>query len=134
MQTRIDLARQSKGSGGGGGSDLNPASSHHVISISGNNAAVIKNFAGTVYGWTLFNAAGYKIYVKLYDKATTPNPASDTPKRTIGIQAGMPAPPLDYDGGLTFSSGIAMAIVQGSADSDNTAVAAGDCIGDINFI
>jgi hypothetical protein len=68
--------------------------------------------------------------VKLFNKATTPVPGTDTPFQTIGVQAGESAE-VSINGGLTYSTGIGLAITKGIADLDSTAVAAGDCVGDI---
>ena len=139
--TRIDFLTQVKNVPPFG-TEMNPAHTFHWIAVAGNNAGVVKSAAGTVYGWTVYNNSdkidsshvGYPIYVKLYDKNASPDPASDTPLRTIGVQAGTHVSGPDYDGGLSFGLGIGMVIVRGIADDNNTAVAAGDCVVDISYI
>ena len=116
---------------GGGGSGL-PSLNYHKVAASSTNAANIKNGSGLVMGWEIFNDTEYPIYVKLYDKATTPNPASDTPKQTIGIQAGQSRGDF-IAGGLTYTTGIGIAITKGLADNDNTPVVAGDGVVDIFY-
>lgn len=110
----------------GGGAD------YHKVSAGSTNAASIKGTAGQVYGVQGFNVAAYPVYVKLYDKATAPNPAADTPVRTIALQAGVRADD-DIVNGLVFALGIGIAIVKGIADNDNTAVVASDCVVDVDY-
>lgn len=110
----------------GGGAD------YHKVSAGSTNAASIKGAAGQVYGIQGFNLAAYPVYVKLYDKATAPNPAADTPVRTIALQAGVRADD-DIANGLVFALGIGIAIVKGLADNDNTAVVASDCVVDVDY-
>lgn len=107
-------------------------SDYHKISAASNNADTIKASAGQVYGVSVFNNAQYPVYVKLYNKASAPAPASDTPIRTIGVQAGVCRDvPIFY--GLACATGIAIAIVKGIADNDNTSVAASDCAVDVDY-
>jgi len=114
-----------------GGTEM-PSSIYHKVSAASDNAANIKAAAGLVTGWKIYNNAGYPIYVKLYDKATAPAPASDTPKQTIGVDAGLGEPVIS-GGGLTYTTGIGIAIVKGIADNDDTPVAADDCVVDIFY-
>jgi hypothetical protein len=77
-----------------------------------------------------FNNAAYPVFVKFFDKATAPNPASDTVVWTVSMQAGMPcevSPPP----GVYFTAGISIAIVKGIADTNNTRVGASACVIDI---
>ena len=105
---------------------------YHAVSAASNNAVNIKGSAGLVYGWQIFNNAGYVVYVKLYNKATTPAPASDTPVLTIGVQAGTSIQ-LVNSTGIAFATGIGIAIVKGISDSDNTSVAASDCVVNVEY-
>lgn len=71
-------------------------------------------------------SAGTK-YVKIYNKATTPTVGTDTPVATYAIPASWSG--VVYTGsdlGLSLSSGIGYGITGAAADSDTTAVAAGD--------
>lgn len=112
------------------------ATPFHRISAASNNAVLIKNSPGTLFSWSMFNASagGYPVYVKFYDKASgPPNPATDVPVATIGVQAGL-SRELSLPRGLVFNNGIGMAIVKGISDTDNTPVAAGDCSVDISYL
>ena len=107
-------------------------SAYHKVALGSTNAASIKGAAGQVYGVHGFNVAAYPVYVKLYDKATAPNPAADTPLRTVALQAGVRCDDA-IAAGLAFALGIAIAIVKGLADTDNTAVLAADCVVDVDY-
>lgn len=109
-----------------------PASDYHKVAAATNNAAVIKSAPGKVHGWAIFNNASYPVFVKLYDKATSPNPAADTPLLAIGIQAGI-GKDFSLDLGIPFTTGIGIAIVQGIADNDNTPVALADCVVEVFY-
>jgi hypothetical protein len=105
----------------------------HRVAAASNNAASIKGAAGTLYGVLVFNNAAYPIFVKFYNKAGVPAPAGDTPVLTIGVQAGLDRNVVLPQGGKAFSLGIGIAIVQGIADNDNTAVALSDCVVDSSY-
>jgi hypothetical protein len=107
------------------------ASDFHLVSAATNNATNIKASAGTVYGYEIFNNHATLVrYVKLYNKATAPAPATDVPFRTIGIPAQQSAR-ADFGVGLALGTGIGVATVTGISDTDNTSVAASDLVIDI---
>lgn len=92
------------------------------------NAAVAKATPGTVFGITAYNASAAVKFVKLYQKATAPTVGTDTPFMTfaIGPSQGLA---LDFGTGVVFTLGIAVAITGLAADTDATAVTAGDIVG-----
>lgn len=102
---------------------------YHVVAAASTNAANIKAGPGQVYGWRIFNAAGYPIFVKLHNTAGTPTPGTGVVE-TIGVQAGLPNSDSSLIGDA-FSVGIGISIVKGIADSDATAVALSDCVVDL---
>lgn len=105
---------------------------YHAVSASSNNAAVIKDSSGSLVAVHVFNEAIYPVYVKFYNKATTPSPASDTPIATVGVQAGLPRDVTFRLSALT--NGLGIAIVKNIADNDNTAIIAGDCVVDVEYL
>jgi len=110
---------------------------YHRISTADNNAQSVSAFATDVQSLECGNLAAYAIQVKLYNKASAPNPASDTAVRTFVFQAEMPRY-IPFNGGLAglFPLGLAIAIVKASAplaEIDNVAVAAGDCVIDLEY-
>jgi len=106
---------------------------YHKLSEGNNNADVIKSSAGQIYGIHVFNNAGYPVYIKFYDKSTAPNPSIDVVVRTVGCQAGIRVDDI-IGFSLPFATGIAIAIVKGISDTDNTAVLANDCIMDVDYV
>lgn len=104
----------------------------HVVAAASNNATSLKASAGVVHQVSVYNNADYPVYVKFFNKASAPTPGTDTVIWTVGVQAGQTrdvTPPP----GVAFATGIAMAIVRGIADSDNTAVALSDCVCDVFY-
>ena len=107
-------------------------SDYHTVSAASTNAANIKASAGQIFGFNVFNNAAYPVFVKLFNKATAPIPGTDTPVFTIGVQAGVLAT-RSIENGVAFGTGIGIAIVKGIADADATAVAASDCVVDLQY-
>src|SRR5262245_5349738 len=117
-------------------SNMNCCADFHLVSAGSNNASVIKNSTGLVYGYDIYNANTVSTrYVKLYNKSSAPSPASDTALliRTIAIPSDGKATYHSTTGIAGFSSGIALATVTGIADNDNTAVGASDLVIDIDY-
>lgn len=101
-----------------------------VHSAASNNAAVVKASAGQVYGWYFFNNSTATKFVKLYNKTTTPAPATDNGVLAITI----PVPAgggtnVFWGSGVAFATGIGIAIVNLVSETDNTSVAAADVCG-----
>ena len=99
-----------------------------IKSAASNNLTSVKASAGQVYGYHLFNRSATEQFVKLYNKASAPVVASDTPVYTI------PIPPfggvaVSFPTGIAFSTGIAYGIVGGVADTNSTNTAADDVHG-----
>jgi hypothetical protein len=103
---------------------------HHKVAAASTNATTAKNSAGVVHLVSVFNNALYPVFVKFFDKATTPTVGTDTVVWTVAVQAGISrdvAPPP----GVYFTAGISYAIVKGIANNDANAVALNDCALDI---
>jgi hypothetical protein len=98
-----------------------------------NNLTSLKASAGQVYSIDVFNVAAYNVFLKLYNKASAPVVASDTPVFTIPIQAGG-GYSKSFPAGSPFSTGIAYAVTKLQADTDATNVVAGDLTGEIEWI
>lgn len=104
-----------------------------VNSAATTNATSLKASAGQIIGLDVFNVAAYMVFLKLYNKASAPTVGTDVPVWTIPIAAGGGFS-LDESVGEYFSTGIAYAITKLQADSDTTAVAAGDVTGRVKWI
>jgi hypothetical protein len=102
---------------------------YHLVAAATTNAQSVKASPGVVRGITVFNNTTYPVFLKFHNTAGTPT-AGASVYRTIGAQAGVMTiyqPP----GGINFSAGIGITIVKGIADNDTTAVAANDCVVDL---
>lgn len=92
------------------------------------NETLVKNAAGRLYRVTGRNTSASARYLKIYNKATAPVVASDTPILTL------PLPPssnfdVDFtDYGIYNSTGIGYAITAGPLDTDTTGISAGDIV------
>jgi hypothetical protein len=106
----------------------NGATPSRINAAASTNATSLKASAGQAYGIDVFNVAAYNVFLKLYNKASAPTVGTDTPFMTIPVAAGGGAS-LRWNMGLPMGTGIAYAITKLQADSDTTAVAAGDLTG-----
>ena len=102
------------------------ATSRIVSSAATTNATVAKAGAGDIFSVQGFNTTGAAIYLKLYNKATSPSVGTDTPVKTIMIPAGgAVSASCAWPTGFYFSAGISYALTGAAADSDTTAITAG---------
>jgi hypothetical protein len=103
---------------------LNPAVvSATVVSANTNNATVVKAGPGLLYGWSVNNINAAVRYLKFYNKASAPAPATDAEMLVVAVptvsgQTVMLPVPLEFD------TGISWALVTGIAANDNTSVSA----------
>jgi hypothetical protein len=104
---------------------------YHIVSEASTNAGSIKSAPGQVYGWHVFNNAEYPVFVKFYNTAMAPAVDSGVVK-TVGVQAGTSVEHSQAVG-IYFTVGIGIAITLGIDDDDDTPVAAGDCVVDVEF-
>lgn len=107
------------------------ANSRIPSSAASNNATSAKGSAGNVYQISGHNANAAVRYLKLYNKATAPAPATDS-ALLLAVFALPATSTFNFNlsaFGLYFSTGIGYALVTGAGDTDNTAVGAGDILG-----
>ena len=110
------------------------ASVARLISAGSNNATVAKASAGRVLAISVNNLNAAARYLKLYDKATTPAPATDNALlRLVVPLAATSAVHIPFPGGITFGTGIAFALVTGISDTDNTGVSANEHVVSIAY-
>lgn len=105
-----------------------------ATSAATTNATLVQSGVHVITGGSLRNRAASERYFKLYAKASAPTVGTDTPLLTIGIPAASSIGLADFVGayGLRILTGLAFAITGAYADSDTTAIAAGDV--DVNLI
>lgn len=93
------------------------------------NGTVVKASAGRLYKIRGVNAAAAVRWLKIYNKATTPAPGTDTPILTFALRAS-DVFDIDLDPiGYYFATGIGFGLTTGSADADTGALTAGDILG-----
>lgn len=91
------------------------------------NLATVQQLGGNLRGVIAVNTNAAARYLKFYDKADPVVVGTDVPVITFALpaSAGFTAFPTD---GISFKLGIVMAMTTGAADSDATALGAGDVI------
>lgn len=105
------------------------ATPYKLTSAASNNAQSIKASAGYVHSINAANVNAAVRYLKLYNKASAPAPATDNALliAVIPLPAnGLPVAIAYGDHPLYFSTGIAMAIVTDASDTGNTSTAASE--------
>lgn len=103
----------------------------HLVAAATTNANNVKASAGQVYGITIFNNAGYPVYVKFHNTAGAPTAGAGV-VRTFGCQAGTQAI-YSQSMGIAFGTGIAITIVRDITDAGATAVALSDCVLNVEY-
>jgi len=106
------------------------ASTSRIVFSGADNAATLaKGSAASLYSAFGYNAAAAVRYLKLYNKATAPNPAADGALIVFTL-ALPPSSAFAFDfAAHYFPTGLAYAIVTGSADNNNGLLTAGDILG-----
>jgi len=101
-----------------------------IVSLATTNLGVIKASSAELgFLWAVNLNAAVR-YLKLYNKASNPTLASDTPVWTLPIPASATGAGfvLPIPEGALFATGLAYAIVVNVGDTDATAVAANEII------
>jgi hypothetical protein len=96
------------------------------VSTASTNATLIKASAGKIYNFVATNTVNGTRYVKFYDKATTPDPTTDSPDYIIPLNKDQTTSLALGVSPFYFHNGISFAIVT-SATGDG-AVGAGDVV------
>lgn len=104
-----------------------PSTYRLLSAAASTNAANIKSSAGTVKGIQGFNAKASAVYLKLYNKASSPTVGTDTPVKTIYLPA-TAAFAFDFGTGVAFATGISIALTGVGTDADTTALVAADVL------
>jgi hypothetical protein len=102
------------------------ASSSSGTSTASTNATSVLAASGFLYSLLASNQSGSTRFVKLYDKASAPTVGTDVPVLTVPVAASACAVIALGSFGISFANGIAYAITANVADSDTTAIGAGD--------
>ena len=99
-----------------------------ITSAATVNNTLVNAAARVLRSIDVYNEAAYSVYLKFYDKATTPVAGTDVPFWTI------PIPPNSgytkyWPFGIPLTNGLGYAITKLKADSDTTVIAASDVVG-----
>jgi len=107
------------------GTPLAPATPYFVVSAATTNGALILTGTSGVQAFYANNFGATDAFVKLYNKATAPTVGTDIPEMTIKVPATGQVELTPGFNGYRFALGLGIAITNLAADSDTTAVAAG---------
>jgi hypothetical protein len=112
------------------GTPAAPATPYFLNSAASTNGALILTGTSGVQAFYGTNTGAAAAFVKLYNKATAPTVGTDVPEMIIPIPAAVGGVPgfTELTPGFNayrFPLGLGIAITGGAADSDTTAVAAG---------
>jgi hypothetical protein len=107
-----------------------PATPYFVNSAASTNGALVITGTSGVCAFWASNIGASAAFVKLYNKATAPTVGTDIPEMIIPVNAAVGGVPgvVELSPGFNayrFPLGLGIAITGGAADSDTTAVAAG---------
>jgi hypothetical protein len=106
---------------------------YHLISAASTNATNVKASAGQLYGFEVSNTNASARYIRFYDTSASPTVGTTTIKKTVQIP-GNATVIRAYPVGLKFSSGIGFSVTGLMADSDTTAIGAGDVSIDLDYL
>jgi hypothetical protein len=105
----------------------------HFVAAASDNATSLKGSAGQLYTVDIYNAAAYPVYLKLYNKATSPTSCGATVLfKVVGVQAGTQKT-LSSEQGYAMGTGIGYCLVKGITDADDTSVLISDATVDIGY-
>ena len=124
IDTAVSIAAGSQTIGAVTANPATPTSASLVTTAS-TNAANIKSTVGSLFNVSISNVTATAIYVKLYNKATTPTVGTDIPVITIPVPANST---VNYDigsVGVRFSAGIGRATTAAIAATDTANAVAG---------
>jgi hypothetical protein len=97
------------------------------VSGASTNLALVKAYAGNLTGAVIINTNAAARFVKLYESTDLPTVGTTVPALTIEIPASSQVV-INQHAAVNFSRSIWMATTVNAADSDTTAVGAGDLI------
>jgi hypothetical protein len=114
---------------------LQHSAPYKLIGAASNNAQVVKASAGKINCIAAINIGATVRYLKFYNKATTPAPASDTPVLVIPIPANTAGAGvvIPFPKPILFGTGIGIAIVNGISDTDNTNITANEVVVNLGY-
>lgn len=106
---------------------------HKKLALNTTNSTLVKGSQSCVYSIIVSNMTASAKFLKLYDKVTAPTVGTDTIKATIPVQPNNTLV-IDFDTGISFTSGLGYGMTGAIGDSDTTALAANDMVLTLNYI
>ena len=103
-------------------------SKSRLVALGTTNATNVKASAATLAGFSIINVAGAARFVKFYDLASAPVVGTSAIALTVELLATTQVSQFFGDAGIAFTAGLGYSTTQFIADSDTTAIAAGDII------
>ena len=104
------------------------ATTFHLASAAGQNITQVKNSAGKITGWYIYNSNGSARKVNFYNVLSAPTVGTTTLLFSIVIPA-LSAANCPFPAGIDFSAGLYLSTTTALADNDaSTNVAANDLI------
>lgn len=97
------------------------------------NSTLVSSVPVDVYAIIATNTTASVKFLKLYNRATAPTVGVAFPIMTIALQPNNVPTVINIPGGMYFNVGLAYALTGLAAQSDATALAAGDVVG-LNLI
>jgi hypothetical protein len=132
---RVDMAEVAEGQGPV--KNVGPISAvpFHLVSSANNNATLVRATTCWLYAVWATNVNAAIRFLKFYDLNVVPDPAVHLPSFVCGIPGAVAGAggSIALPVGLVFFTGLALAIVTGSADTNNTSVAAGEIVISIGY-
>lgn len=112
----------------------------NINSLATTNALLVNTGLGTkgagvsIRAISCFNAGAAAAYLKLYNLARAPVVGTDTPTMVIAMPANSNGVGFNDNDAIEFNQGLAIAITALPADTDTTAVAAGQVKANIAYL
>lgn len=104
-----------------------------LVSAANTTPVSIQQLGGNLKGLIAVNTNAAIRYMKFYDSTDAPAVGTTVPVLTVQIPASGSASPVLSPDGVGFKSSMWVAFTVNAADSDNTAVGAGDVITTIAY-
>ena len=104
----------------------------HIVSAATTNATLVATGEIKFSGWDLANTSASWRYVKIHDLAVIPV-AGQNVKETIAIPPGGKSTMFWGQAGIEQDNGLAYTITVNPADTDATAVALNDVVGELFY-
>jgi hypothetical protein len=103
-------------------------SSFSYVSTASTNPTTVRTIPTVLKAWSLANTSAATRWIRFYNKATAPVPASDAAliEWRLPLAAGARSDVSFSSGGIWFPQGLAFDITGAAPDTDATATAAGD--------